>query len=217
MTTVLARHSRENASTQLHHGLTVLGLTLSTWQFNQLLEFLALIGKWNRVYSLTALRDEWAGVSIHLLDSLAIAPYISGGRILDVGSGAGFPGIPLAIAKPESQFVLLDSNGKKAAFLRQAVGELSLGNVSVVCERAESWQSECKFDCIVSRAFARLADFVELTEHLLAPSGVLGAMKGAYPRDEIESLPRGFRVRETHRIAVPDLAAERHLVLMERA
>ena len=215
MTTLVYRNC-ESAHTELHQGLRAIGLTLSTRQVDQLLQFLALVGKWNRVYNLTALRDEWSGVSIHLLDSLAVAPHIPAGWILDVGSGAGFPGIPLAIAEPGSHFVLLDSNGKKAAFLRQAVGELSLENVNVVCERVESWQPVRTFNCIVSRAFAGLADFVQLTEHLLAPSGVFAAMKGVFPRNEIENLPRGFRVRETRRIAVPDLAAERHLILMER-
>jgi 16S rRNA (guanine527-N7)-methyltransferase len=156
-------------------------------------------------------------VSGHLLDCLAVIPYLTGTRLLDIGSGAGFPGIPVAVARPDIQVALLDSNHKKAAFLRQAVAELQLKNATVVCERVEVWRAAEKFDCIISRAFAELAEFIALTKHLLAPGGVLAAMKGVYPFEEIERLPPDFRLRQVHAFAVPGLEAERHLVLIERA
>jgi 16S rRNA (guanine527-N7)-methyltransferase len=142
---------------------------------------------------------------------------MTGSRVLDVGSGAGFPGIPFAVARPDLQVALLDSNHKKAAFLRQAVAELQLKNASVVCERVESWHAGEKFDFIISRAFAEIAEFAALTRHLLAPGGLLAAMKGVYPFEEIERLPPDFRLRQVHAFAVPGLEAERHLVLIERA
>lgn len=217
MTTALADRSAVDISAQLRRGLAALKLELSAGQLEKLLDFLALLAKWNRVYNLTAVRDQESSVSVHLLDSLAIASHLRGQRILDVGSGAGFPGIPLALAKPESELVLLDSSHKKTAFLRQAVAQLQLKNVSVVCERVEAWQPARKFDLIVSRAFARLSDFVRLTQHLLATGGEFAAMKGAYPHDEIKRLPPTFRVKQVVRIAVPGLVAQRHLILVERA
>ena len=203
--------------TRLEKGLAELGLVLSRDGRTKLLEYLALLDKWNQVYNLTAIRDVEKMVSGHLLDCLAVVPYVSGARVLDAGSGAGFPGIPLAVAKPDIQVALLDSNHKKAAFLRQAVAELGLKNASVVCERVESWRPAEKFDCIISRAFAEIAEFVSLSAHLLAPGGVLAAMKGVHPFEEIGRLPRDFRVMQVHRLAVPGLGAERHLVLIERA
>ena len=137
--------------------------------------------------------------------------------MLDAGSGAGFPGIPVAVAMPDIQVVLLDSNQKKTAFLRQAVVDLQLKNAAVICERVEAWHAGEKFDCIISRAFAEIAEFIALTRHLLAPGGVFAAMKGVYPFEEIERLPPDFRLRQVHAFAVPGLEAERHLVLIERA
>ncbi len=206
-----------DVAAELRKGIVALPLRLGAPELGKLLDFLSLLTKWNRVYNLTAVRDPRAGVSINLLDCLAITPYITGLRVLDVGSGAGLPGIPLAIARPESELVLLESNHKKAAFLRQVVGELQLKNASVVCERAETWRPTRDFDCIVSRALAELPDFVGLTKHLLAPGGTFAAMKGVYPREEISRLPGEFRVRHVVRVAVPDLDAQRHLILIERA
>lgn len=156
-------------------------------------------------------------ISAHLLDCLAVTPHIGGARILDVGSGAGLPGIPLAVVKPELQVTLLDSNHKKAAFLKQAVAELQLKNASVACERVETWRPAEKFDCIISRALGELAEFVALAKHLLAPAGVFAAMKGVHPFEEIERLPPGFRVKHVLPLSVPGLDAERCLVLIERA
>ena len=199
----------------LAEGLTELALSLNEQTQTRLLQYLDLLEKWNRVYNLTAIRDKDQMVSNHLLDSLVLTPFVCGLRILDVGSGAGLPGIPLALASPQLDVTLLDSNHKKAAFLRQAMAELALPNVSVVSERVESWQPEQKFDCIVSRAFAELAEFVSLAKHLLAPGGYFAAMKGLHPYEELEKLPPGWDAREVLVLKVPGLDAARHLVLIE--
>jgi len=217
MTQAVVGRAKAELGERLEQGLAELGLALGREAGTQLLEYLALLEKWNQVYNLTAIRDAEKMVSGHLLDCLAVVPYLSGARVLDAGSGAGFPGIPLAVAKPDIQVALLDSNHKKTAFLRQAVAELELKNASVVCERVESWRPAEKFDCIISRALAEIAEFVSLSAHLLAPGGVLAAMKGVHPYEEIGRLPRDFRVTHVHRLAVPGLGAERHLVLIERA
>ena len=215
--TTVVGSAQSELGKRLEQGLAELDLSLSREARTKLLEYLALLEKWNQVYNLTAIRDAEKMVSGHLLDCLAVVPYVSGAHVLDAGSGAGFPGIPLAVARPGIEVALLDSNHKKAAFLRQAVAELQLKNARVVCERVESWRPAEKFDCIISRAFSEIAEFVILTKHLLAPGGVLAAMKGVHPFEEIERLPRDFRVMHVHRLAVPGLGAERHLVLIERA
>ena len=202
---------------RLDRGLGELGVPLPGEARDKLLGFLALIQKWNQVYNLTAIRDGVLMVSVHLLDCLAVAPHIAGPRLLDVGSGAGFPGILLAVAKPDIEVTLLDSSHKKAAFLRQAVAELQLDNVSVVCERVENWRPTVRFNCIVSRAYAELAEFVTSSSHLLAPDGIFASMKGLYPFEEIDRLPRNFLVSKVIRLEVPTLAAERHLVLIKPA
>jgi 16S rRNA (guanine527-N7)-methyltransferase len=217
MMTLAAGPAQAQLGRRLEKGVAELGLALGRDGRRKLLQYLVLLEKWNQVYNLTAIRGGEKMVSGHLLDSLAVIPYITGTRVLDVGSGAGFPGIPLAVARPDIQVALLDSNHKKAAFLRQAVAELQLKNASVVCERVEAWQAAEKFDCIISRALAEIAEFIALTARLLAPGGVLAAMKGVYPFEEIERLPPDFRVRQVHAFAVPGLDAERHLVLIERA
>jgi len=217
MTTIAAGPAQAELARRLEKGVAELGLSLGREGRNRLLQYLALLEKWNQVYNLTAIRDREKMVSSHLLDCLTVIPYTTGARVLDAGSGAGLPGIPIAVARPDIQVALLDSNHKKAAFLRQAVAELQLKNASVVCERVESWRPPEKFDCIISRAFAEIAEFVALTRHLLAPGGVLAAMKGIYPFEEIERLPSDFRLRQVHALAVPGLGAERHLVLVERA
>lgn len=198
---------------ELTHGLAELKLDLTQEQIAQLESYLALLAKWNQTYNLTAVREEERMVSYHLLDSLTLVPQLAGGtRLLDVGSGGGMPGIPAAIARPDLQVVLLDSNHKKTTFLRQAVIELKLDNVEVVTNRVEAYQPEQKFDRITSRAFAELAEFVKLTRHLLAPGGQYVAMKGVYPYEEIALLPEGFAVAEVLPLTVPGLDAERHLV-----
>ena len=204
------------AKQALESGLIGLALPLGAGQQERLLQYLVLLEKWNQVYNLTAVRDLTKMVGAHLLDSLSVVPFLSGENVLDVGSGAGLPGIPIAVAKPQCEVTLLDSNHKKAAFLRQAVAELALGNTNVVCERVESWVAPKGFDVIISRAFSDLGEFASLTGRLLASSGVIAAMKGLHPFEELERLPAGFRVKEVRALQVPGLEAERHLVLIER-
>lgn len=198
---------------ELTQGLAELKLDLNQEQIARLEAYLALLAKWNQTYNLTAVREEERMVSYHLLDSLTLVPQLNGGtRLLDVGSGGGMPGIPAAIARPDLQVVLLDSNHKKTTFLRQAVIELKLDNVEVITDRVEAFQPAEKFDRITSRAFAELAEFVKLTRHLLAPDGQYLAMKGVYPYEEIALLPEGFAVAEVVPLTVPGLDGERHLV-----
>ena len=206
-----------NAPQPLRRGLLALGVASSADQVARLERYLALLEKWNRVYNLTAIREPERMVTHHLLDSLAILPHVRGPRVLDVGSGAGLPGIPLAIASPGLAVTLLDSNYKKVAFLQQAIAELQLANATVVAQRVESWQTGERFETVVSRAFADLGEFVSAAARLLAPGGTIAAMKGVHPHDEIERLPAGFRVRAVLKLDVPLLDAERHLVLVEPA
>ena len=188
-----------------------MGLSLSTRAVEQFAELLRLLTKWNRVYNLTSLREEKELVSHHLLDSLSIVAILPLGRTIDVGSGGGFPGIPIAVAQPQREMVLLDSNSKKTAFLRQAVAELRLANVTVQTQRVESFRPERPFDVVVSRAFAELRSFVELTGHLCARQGRLVAMKGAYPHNELASLRSGC-LEKVVPLEVPTLDAQRHAV-----
>jgi 16S rRNA (guanine527-N7)-methyltransferase len=199
---------------QLKRGLIALGLALNRDTQRRLLDYIALIEKWNRVYNLTAIREPEKMVSHHLLDSLAVAPHLRAKRLLDVGSGAGLPGVPLALAEPEMQVTLLDSNHKKAAFLNQAVMELHLKNAEVCSERVESWQTQTRFDVIISRAFADMGEFVRVTRHLLAPGGMFAAMKGLHPYEEIDKLPRECKVLQVLPLAIPGVEGARHLVLI---
>ena len=199
---------------QLKRGLIALGLTLERDIQQRLLDYIVLIEKWNRVYNLTAIREPEKMVSHHLLDSLAVVPHLHAKRLLDVGSGAGLPGIPLALAKPDTHVTLLDSNHKKAAFLNQAVIELKLKNIEVCSERVESWQTQNRFDVIISRAFSDMGEFVRLTRHLLAPGGMFAAMKGLHPYEEIDKLPPGCKVQQVLSLAIPGLEGARHLVLI---
>ena len=199
---------------QLESGLIRLGLDLSPVARDKLLAYAALLYKWNRTYSLTALREQDKAVSHHLLDSLAALPYLSADTLLDVGSGGGMPGIPLAIARPDLRVTLIDSNSKKAAFLKQAAIELALPNISVHCGRVEQYHPQDCFSAITSRAFSELADFVRLTRHLLATDGRWLALKGLWPHEEIARLPAAIVVDAVHRLEVPGVDAERHLVVM---
>ncbi len=203
------------AEQALAQGVKSLGLALNRGQQDSLMRYVVLLHKWNRVYNLTAVRDIPRMVSHHVLDSLAILPHFKGSQVLDVGTGPGLPGIPLAIAQPQMSVTLLDSIQKKTAFLQQAVSELDLKNAKVVCERVESWKPTHLFDVVVSRAFAELADFVRQAMHLLAPGGIFLAMKGLHPADEIKRLPDGFRLRELIKLEVPLMDAERHLLVIE--
>jgi len=200
---------------KLAHGITGLGLSVPAGTQRKLLDYLALITKWNRVHNLTAVRESSKMVSNHLLDCLAVAPHLEARRVLDVGSGAGLPGIPLALMWPQAGVTLLDSNHKKAAFLRQAAIELGLKNTEVVCERVEIWRPSCDFDLVISRAFADLPEFLNLAGRLCAEHGTVAAMKGVYPYEELAQLPREFRLRNVVPLKVPGIRAERHLVLLD--
>lgn len=202
---------------QLTQGLAALGIDLPAATQEKLLAYLALLQKWNKTFALTALRDPEKAVSHHLLDSLAILPYVKFDSLLDVGSGGGQPGIPLAIVRPELRVTLLDSNSKKTAFLQQAVIELGLSNIAVHCGRVEQYQPPAKFAAIVSRAFAELSDFVTLSRQLLVPEGRWLAMKGVWPHEEIARLPNDVAVETVHRLEVPGVEGERHLVILGNA
>ena len=174
--------------------------------------YLALLERWNRAYNLTAVREPEAMVIRHLLDSLSILPWLEGPRVLDVGSGAGLPGIPLAIVRTDCEFYLLDSNGKRTRFLTQVTAELRLPNVSVVRSRVEDYRPVTLFNSVVSRAFATLAELVADAGRLCAPMGRLLAMKGVFPDDELARLPSAYQVVGVYPLRVPHLDAERHLV-----
>jgi 16S rRNA (guanine527-N7)-methyltransferase len=194
-------------------GLTALDITLPAEAQQKLLAFRDLLLKWNKTYNLTALRDPAQAISHHLLDSLAILPHVGAGNLLDVGSGGGMPGIPLAIAKPELAVSLVDTVQKKTTFLQQAVIELALRNVTVHHARVEEMQGQ--YAQISSRAFAEIGLFISLTRHLLAPDGRWLAMKGVRPDDELKALPADITVETIIPLSVPGLDAERHLIILK--
>ena len=200
---------------QLAAGLEALGLPAAL--ATPLLAYLALLARWNATYNLTAIRDPRDMVAKHLLDSLAMQPFVRGLRTLaDLGTGPGLPGIPLAIATPGLQVTLVESNGKKARFLREAARQLGLGNVQVAESRIEAFQPGTHFDAITARALATLPLILELGGHLPGPGGRLLAMKGVVPDEEIATLPAGWRLAAVHPLRVPGLDAERHLVEVAR-
>jgi 16S rRNA (guanine527-N7)-methyltransferase len=198
---------------ELSGGINQLGLEVSSEAQQKLLDYLALMHKWNKVYNLTAIRDPEQMVSNHLLDSLAVLPHLWPGRWLDVGCGAGLPGVVLAIVRPEWSFTMLDSNSKKTSFVQQASIELGLLNVKVHCGRIEDWPVSEKFDGIISRAFAETAEFVSLTRNLLVEGGRWAAMKGA-PEQELRRLPEDVKVEKIIPLQVPKLEAARCLVVL---
>ena len=223
-----------SAAEKLAQGLAQLKMALPAETQQTLLAYVALVQKWNKVYNLTAVRDEDRILTHHLLDSLAVVPHLTSMTamtamtalavtaatpltILDVGSGAGLPGIPLALALPGAQVTLLDGNSKKAAFLNQAVIELKLSNVDVVCERLEKYQSKQLFSLVVSRAFSDLPAFADMAGRLVAADGLLLAMKGVHPVAEIAQLKSGFKLCGVTPLTVPGLEAERHLVFLKAA
>lgn len=202
---------------QLSAGVVALGIEVSPEAQKKLLAYLELMAKWNRVYNLTALRNPAEWVTHHLLDSLSVLPHVRGPVVVDVGSGAGFPGLVLAMVRPDWRIVSVEAVDKKAAFQRQAAAELALTNVQVEGRRVEEVVLETGADTVVARAFSSLADFVNLTRHLLKPGGQWAAMKGRLPQDEIAVLPDGIGVKEIVELKVPGLNAERCVVLMTRA
>lgn len=200
--------------TQLEKGTTTLGLELSGAAIDRLLDYQALLQRWNATYNLTAVREAQEMVSRHLLDSLAILPFVRGSSLADLGTGPGLPGIVLAIAAPGREMLLVDSNGKKVRFLREAIRSLKLEGVRAVQSRVEAVEGQ--FDCVTARAFASLADMLGWGGHLLAPNGVWLAMKGKRPDDELPGVPAGFTVQATHALKVPGVDGERHLLEIGR-
>ena len=208
---------------KLSAGIAELGLAIDVPTQRRLLDYLALIHKWNKVHNLTAIRDPEEMVTLHLLDSLTMLPYlphpqasgVSSEHLLDVGSGAGLPGIVIALTRPDLRVTTLDSVGKKATFMRQAKAELKIDNLQVVGGRVEDFSPEQPFDVIVSRAFSEMDLFVRLTRHLLKPGGHWLAMKGVYPQDELAKLD-GL-AHQVVELKVPGLAAQRHLVFLKEA
>jgi 16S rRNA (guanine527-N7)-methyltransferase len=204
-----------SAAQKLAAGLRELGVAAEPAQESTLLAYLELLRKWNQVYNLSAIRETESMVEQHLLDSVSILPFVRSARsIVDVGSGAGLPGIPLAVMRTDARVTVLDSSHKKTAFLRQASLELGLKNVCVVSERVETWKPAAHFDVVVSRAFADLPEFVDLAGHLCRRGGAVLAMKGLYPHEELTRIPEGFFLDRVEELTVPYLGARRHLVLL---
>ena len=208
-----------NFDQALRDGVTQLRLALSEAHLQKISAYATLLQKWNKTYNLTAVRDLEGILTLHLLDSLAVLPFFEpeAQHLLDIGSGGGLPGIPLAIARPDLGVTLLDSNSKKSAFQQQAVIELGLKNVTVVNSRVELFKPRQPFQKIISRAFSELADFVTVSRPLLVPEGRWLAMKGVFPGDEIARLPEDVTVSEAHRLTIPGVDAERHLIILTAA
>lgn len=203
-------------SAALAAGIEALGQSLDAERRALLLGLLDELGRWNRKFNLTAIRDRDDMLTLHLLDSLAVRPYLSGRRVLDIGTGAGFPGLPLAITEPERSFVLLDSNNKKIQFVRHAVLALGLDNVEAVRSRAEDFAPGEGFDTVIARAVAELAELARLAGHLVGEGGMFVALKGRYPADELDQLPDPWET-QVHELAVPGLeSGSRHAVVMTK-
>ena len=202
---------------QLEKGLETLGIDCSAQQVDQLLDYLSLLVTWNSAYNLTAIRDPEQMVARHLLDSLAILPFMTGENLIDVGTGPGLPGIPLAIMCPEKTFKLLDSNGKKTRFLFHARCQLKLQNLTEIQSRVEQFIPEKTYDTVLSRAFTSVAEMVDKCEHLLNPDGRFLAMKGKFPQSELSLLAKDYKVDVSHRLTVPGVDGERHLIEISKA
>jgi 16S rRNA (guanine527-N7)-methyltransferase len=197
----------------LETGLRELNLNCSSLQLEKLLKYLELLQRWNKAFNLTAIRDPLQMVRLHLLDSLAIHPYVQGLKsIIDVGTGPGLPGIPLAILNPEINFTLLDSNGKKTRFLFQAINELKLTNASEINHRVEAYQPNQLFDAVISRAFSSISDMLNQCDHLVSNQGCFLAMKGKKPDSELSQMSKAYKVIEVSEVNVPLIDSERHLI-----
>ena len=207
--------SAETLTRRLHLGLQEFeALNLDESQEEALLSYLDLLQRWNKTYNLTAVRDPRRMITRHILDSLAIFEWVGKGRLLDAGTGAGLPGVPLAIAAPELEVTLLDSAGKKVRFLNHVKRELALQNITPIQDRLESYEPDITFDSLVSRAFSDLAAFADAARHLVRPATRLLAMKGRYPDTELRGLPDDVRVDSVEKLRVPGLQEDRHLVIM---
>lgn len=221
MPSSINNHVESTLAVPLAQGLAALNIDLSANQQQRILQYVALLNKWNKVYNLTAVREPARMIGLHILDSLAVLPHLTKTqthvqRVLDVGTGGGLPGIALAIARADTHVTMLDSLQKKTTFVRQAIGELLLANAAVVCERVEQFKPAEKFDVVISRAFAELNDFVNSAQHLLADDGRMFAMKGVNPTDEIERVPAGFEVEKVIELKVPQVEGQRHLVVIKK-
>lgn len=203
-------NSEEGLDGRLSCGLAAMDVSVLPEQRAALIQFLVLLNKWGHAFNLTAIKEMPAAVDLHLLDSLAVSAHLTGRTVLDVGTGAGLPGIPLAIMNPEMRFVLMDRSAKKIRFVRQAVMELRLKNVEAIVSRIEDYQTPNGFDVVIARAFASLAEIHRLTARLLAPGGRILAMKGRLPVDEMKSL--GQADARIHAIVIPGIEVERHLI-----
>lgn len=199
---------------RLLEGAAAMGVTMTGAQAEKMLAYIELFHKWNKAYNLSAIRELEAQVDRHLLDSLSVAPYIEAESLIDVGTGGGLPGIPLAILFPHKRFTLLDSNGKKTRFLFQVKTQLQLDNVQVQNCRVETFRPEQPFDAVISRAFASLRDMTDGCRHLLRDNGVFYAMKGLYPTDELSALEKNYKVSATYPLQVPREEGERHLLVL---
>ena len=199
---------------KLENLLTQAEIQLTDLQKDQLIQLVQLLNKWNKAYNLTSVRDPQEMLVKHILDSIVVSPYLQGDRFIDVGTGPGLPGLPLAIINPTKQFVLLDSLGKRISFIRNAVRELVLTNVEPVLSRVEEYQPEQKFDGVLSRAFASLKDMTDWCHHLLKKDGYFYALKGIYHEDEVQELDKKFEVKDVITLNVPELIGERHLIVL---
>ena len=198
---------------ELKAGINTLGIDCTSQQLEKLLTYLELLERWNKAYNLTAIRDPIQMVRLHLLDSLAIHPYIQAGKeIIDVGTGPGLPGIPLAILNPNINFTLLDSNGKKTRFLFQAINDLSLVNAKEINHRVEKYQPEQSFNIVLSRAFSSISDMLTQCDHLVSDSGCFLAMKGKKPDSELSQITKAYKVVDLSEVKVPQIDSERHLI-----
>lgn len=203
--------------TLMAEGLKSSAQGLAEDQRKKLLQYIKLLDKWNKTFNLTAVRTPEKMLGLHILDSLSVLPFINGASVLDVGTGAGLPGIPLAIALPAANITMLDSLQKKVTFVRQAISELALENAQIVCNRVEQFQAPRQFEIVISRAFAELGDFVKAAAHLVAAQGRMLAMKGVYPHDEIARLPDTLKLEKVIELTVPQVVGKRHLVILKKA
>lgn len=208
--------SRAQLQEELATGIKAIGLTIDATTQERLLDYLLQLHKWNQAFNLSGIKQLQDMLRLHLLDSLVLAPFIDGECIADVGTGAGLPGFPLALCYPDKRFLLIDSNSKKTRFIFQTAAILEVKNITAIHSRVEDYASQPQVDIVTSRAFASLKDFVVGCRHLVSGPGKFLAMKGLYPKSEVDELPSGFQVSAVHQVKVPGVAAERHILEIRR-